>query len=326
MSTTHHDPHAFGADLSSAELNRPLGELDAALEETITTGSGATTTLTAQANSGQPNLVVASVAGLAVGDIVYIGRAGDAYESGEIDSIVTLTVTLTANLANTYASGKPVSKSPIELVDARGGESSLGSRLDKMIGGLDDRGTGLFSIPDAATKRMPVNLGVDMVGPDIIADGGSSNVIGVEFSPRFTGDFTGITGADAGFVWGLNEFMVIGPAAVDGNGITQATAFLAEMALTSPSADISVVRAMHADCSFFGAAAGGTVSVMESLRVTPPPVRKARPGASLRRPTASSSKLSAASAPTSSPCSPKAAPPVSPAASTCWMPWCRRGR
>jgi hypothetical protein len=133
MSTNHHTPHAFGFGLTSAELERPHGELDAAVDLVITTGSGASTTLTAQANSGQKNLTVASGAGFANGDAFWIGDSGGTFESGSIASGGgTGTLVAVANLLNTYAIGKPVSKSPIELVDARAGAATLGARLNAL--------------------------------------------------------------------------------------------------------------------------------------------------------------------------------------------------
>jgi hypothetical protein len=133
MSNNHHTPHAFGAPLTAVEMDRPHGELDAAIDSVIATGSGASTTLTAQANAGQKNLVVASGVGFANGDVFWIGDAGGTFESGVVASGGgTGTLVAVANLTNTYAIGKPVSKSPIELVDARGGSATLGARLNAL--------------------------------------------------------------------------------------------------------------------------------------------------------------------------------------------------
>lgn len=152
MSTVHHAPHGYHADLTSAELNRPLSELDAAIETVITTGSGVSTTLTAQAGAGQASLTVASSAGFAPGDPIYIGT-GAMFEPRIVNTVPGggVTVTVTVNLTNTYASGKPVSKSPVEIVDARGGFTTIGGR----IGALAARGR--FDVRDYDPLPGPVD-------------------------------------------------------------------------------------------------------------------------------------------------------------------------
>lgn len=270
MTTNHHDPHPFGAPLTSAEINRPHSELDAAIEQVITTGSGASTTLTAQANAAQPNLVVASVAELAIGDMLYIGRAGDTYESHAIDNIVALTITLDANLANTYAAGTPVSKSPVEIVDARDTYSSLADRLDKLIGGLAARGAGGLVGTDAASTRIPLNWGAVMDGEDIVAAGGSSNIIAHNFTATFNGDLAGIGGLDPGYVWGMSLFSTVGPGATDGDGIIDLTSFVSEIAVQSSAADQGVIRAGHFSTSLWGVASGGHIDQIEGIRIGTP--------------------------------------------------------
>lgn len=275
MTTVHHAPHAFGAGLTSAEVNRPLGELDAAIERVIATGSGASTTLTAQASSGSVGpFSVASTTGLLVGDSVFFGDPGGTNESRVIATVPSgTTFTTTTALANTYAIGKPVSKSPIEVAAARAGFTTLGGHLDAKIGGVVARGTGttqgLFGITDTPVKRIPVNIGIPIAAAGVIGVG-TENVIGLNVHPRFTGDFTGIGGTDPGFVWGVNVFTQIGPGAPDGDGLVEATAMLVEMALTTPSAAITTVRAFHVDAGFFGAGAGGAVTTFEAMRVSPP--------------------------------------------------------
>lgn len=98
----------------------------------ITSGSGASTSLTAQALSGQPNLQVASTALFTVGESIQVGLGATA-ESHVIATITDATHMATvANLANTQAIGKPVSRSPVELVEARNGFTTLDKRLDNM--------------------------------------------------------------------------------------------------------------------------------------------------------------------------------------------------
>ncbi|MEW6223202.1 MAG: right-handed parallel beta-helix repeat-containing protein [Chloroflexota bacterium] len=129
MTTNHHTALAFGGPLTAAAMEAPLGQLDAAIAAVIATGSGASTTLTAQAAAGQASLVVASSAGFLVGDPIYIGT-GTTFESRIVGAIPDGThITVTVNLTNTYAIGKPVSKSPVEIVDARAGFTTLGGRV-----------------------------------------------------------------------------------------------------------------------------------------------------------------------------------------------------
>jgi hypothetical protein len=130
MTTAHHTPIAFGAPRNAAVLEAPLGQLDAAIATVIATGSGVSTTLTAQANAGQASLTVASSAGFAPGDPIYIGT-GATFESQIVNTVPGggVTITVTVNLTNTYAIGKPVSKSPVEIVDARSGSISLKAQM-----------------------------------------------------------------------------------------------------------------------------------------------------------------------------------------------------
>lgn len=139
MTTNHHSPYPFGGPLTAAAMEAPLGQLDAAIASVIGTGSGASTSLTAQALAGQASLTVASSSGIVPGDVVFIGDAGGTYESRIVNTVPNgTTITVTVNLSNTYASGKPVSKSPVEIVDARGIYASLGGRLSALEGRLFD--------------------------------------------------------------------------------------------------------------------------------------------------------------------------------------------
>jgi hypothetical protein len=132
MSTNHHTALPYGGRLTATDMELPLSQLDSAIASVIATGSGASTTLTAQALSGQKNMVVADRANWAVGDVFWIGLAGGTYESGVIASGTGAgagTLVAVANLASTYASGTPVSKSPVEIVNARGTYTNLGGRI-----------------------------------------------------------------------------------------------------------------------------------------------------------------------------------------------------
>lgn len=98
----------------------------------LTSGSGASTSLTAQAASGQKVLTVASSTGFVVGDTIFLGL-GTLAEPHVIASIGGATsITTTVNLTNTHAIGQPVSRSPVEIVDARGTAATLADRLDQV--------------------------------------------------------------------------------------------------------------------------------------------------------------------------------------------------
>lgn len=63
-----------------------------------------------QASSGQKDVVVASVSGLAIGDSIVIYDGEDSFETCVIENIVSLTLTMTANLVNTYPVGSVIGR------------------------------------------------------------------------------------------------------------------------------------------------------------------------------------------------------------------------
>lgn len=130
MSTLHHSALPFGGPLTAAAMEAPLAQLDAAIAAIIIAGSAVSTTLASTASSGTTGpFTVASTAGLVAGDLIYFG-SGALFEPRIVNTVPTSTTfTTTAALTNTYTAGKPVSKSPVELVDARGGSLTLGARL-----------------------------------------------------------------------------------------------------------------------------------------------------------------------------------------------------
>lgn len=130
MSTINHTPLAFGGPLTAAAMEAPLGQLDAAIAAIVLAGSSVATTLASIASSGTTGpFTVASTAGLFPGDLIYFG-SGATFEPRIVNTVPSgTTFTTTAALTNTYAAGKPVSKSPVELVDARGASLTLAARL-----------------------------------------------------------------------------------------------------------------------------------------------------------------------------------------------------
>lgn len=135
MTTAHHTPLPFGGPLTAAAMEAPLGQLDAAIGNVIATGSGVATSLTAQATAGTAGpFSVASTTGILPGDSVWFGSSGGPSESRVVLAVPSgTTFTTTTNLTGTYAIGKPVSKSPVEIVDARGASATLGARLATLV-------------------------------------------------------------------------------------------------------------------------------------------------------------------------------------------------
>jgi lysophospholipase L1-like esterase len=150
VSNAHHTPLAFGGPLTSAAMESPLGQLDAAIvavgplwlaeaaarlaQDNLilsSVGSGGwASTLDATASSGQKVVPVVSTTGAVAGMPVYIGLTSGTHEVGVIDTISAgVSVTLVANLASTYAAPMPISATPAEVADARGGYATLGERL-----------------------------------------------------------------------------------------------------------------------------------------------------------------------------------------------------
>jgi hypothetical protein len=139
MTTEHHTPLTFGGPLTAAAMNAPLGQLDEGIEDVLDALAQTAlpiTTTDATASSGQAVVPVTSTAGFLVGQSVWIGDIAGTFETRVIASIQAgVSLTMTANLTNTYASGKIVSASPSELVEARSTFTTLAARLTAQVGG-----------------------------------------------------------------------------------------------------------------------------------------------------------------------------------------------
>lgn len=89
------------------DASRHSGDLERGLLLSKDSGSGLyekfhlTSLLTADASSGQADVVVADVSSLKAGDVLTISDDSNS-EDGTIDSITDNTITLTGNLANSY--------------------------------------------------------------------------------------------------------------------------------------------------------------------------------------------------------------------------------
>lgn len=135
---------------------------------------------------------------------------------------------------------------------------------------IDGTGVTEFGLFGATTSvRIPMAANPTIDGPAAVASG-SDNTVGIALNPKVTGDFTGITGADAGVWWGLNVFAHTGTAASDGSGLTDMIGSLIELAVQKASGTIPVARGLETGVSLFGASAGATITQAESLRVSAP--------------------------------------------------------
>lgn len=137
---------------------------------------------------------------------------------------------------------------------------------------------GLFSAETSV--RIPMAANPVISGPAAVASG-SSNTVGFVLAPSVTGDFTGITGEDAGYWWGLNVFAKTGAGASDAAGLTNLYGGLIELAVLKASGTVPVARGMETGVSLFGAAAGATITQAESLRVSAPTKKNGATGGAI---------------------------------------------
>ena len=80
MTTNQHTPYATGMALTAANLEAPLGQLDAAISNAITSGAGWTTTTNGTASAGQKVVPCTSTVGAVAGMPIWIGAVGGTYE------------------------------------------------------------------------------------------------------------------------------------------------------------------------------------------------------------------------------------------------------
>lgn len=186
MSSDHHTPLPFGAALEADVLNAPLGELDAAIGSAlgaIDASALAITTTDAVAAAGQPIVPVASTQAFVVGQPVFIGDPDGVFESKVIDSIQAgVSLTMTANLVNTYPAGKIVSSSPAEVVDARGGQASLDARLD-LYDAVKSEVEAARDGEASLLARLNRGRGAEGNGPTTSVASGTNTTLGLVVSP-----------------------------------------------------------------------------------------------------------------------------------------------
>lgn len=123
MSTTHHTPHPFGAPVTAAQFNGRLGQLDAAISLVMAAMGGASSTMDAQALAGATIVSLVNATGFEIGDYVVVGAPG----TGLLEGHTVTSINVASNnlvfaepLENTQPIGTVVSRSPAEIVAARG--------------------------------------------------------------------------------------------------------------------------------------------------------------------------------------------------------------
>lgn len=129
-------------------------------------------------------------------------------------------------------------------------------------------------------NRIPFAALSTINGPAAVASG-DDNLVGFALNPKVTGDFTGISGSDPGFWWGLNLFAHTGAAAGDGAGLTNMVGGLVELAIQKASGTIPYACGLQAEVALFGAPAGATITQAESMRVAAPKKKNGATGGAI---------------------------------------------
>jgi Pectate lyase superfamily protein len=220
MTTLRHTPISASpkAAANAATFNAPLSQLDTAIGTVDTkadlllasagAGTGWASTLDGSAASGQKVVPVASTTGAASGMPVYIGLTSGTHEVGVIDTISAgVSVTLVANLTNTYAAGTPVSATPAELADARGGYATLGGKVRGAYIDVRDYGAKGDGATNDSAALLAAVTALGPAGGRIFAPAGNylfSSTIALNIanaSVIIEGQGQGVTGSATTFTW-----------------------------------------------------------------------------------------------------------------------------
>ena len=156
-------------------------------------------------------------------------------------------------------------------------QDEMTGKYDKTGGTIDGAATvtgvlqanGRFGVVDIPSNRIPVNIAAE-VSAATAGSAGTSNVIGIQLSPRVTGNFSTIGGLDPGFMWGVSNFATLGTSGASASGIVDYTGMVTETAILAANQTATTVRGLHVISAFWGSSASGTVGQMETLRVSPP--------------------------------------------------------
>lgn len=128
------------------------------------------------------------------------------------------------------------------------------------------RVSGLFGVNRDASPRQPINMTSVVDGSSVGAD----DKVSIAFAPAVTGDFTGATGSNPTYWWGLNVFATTGAKSGDGDGLTNIIGSLLEASIQTQDVTIPYVAGAQVEAAFFGADTNAVVTQMESLRVSAP--------------------------------------------------------
>jgi hypothetical protein len=131
MTTNHHVAFPSGFAMTASEFESRVSALDQAITDVESSGSGWAGTLDGTAAAGQKVVPVVSTVGALVGMPVFIGTGAVTPDIGVIASIVDgVSVTMTSNLAYTWAAGTYITATPYEVFAARGAYATMKARLD----------------------------------------------------------------------------------------------------------------------------------------------------------------------------------------------------
>lgn len=131
---------------------------------------------------------------------------------------------------------------------------------------------GGLGVGNPSDPKQPVNFTVSLDGSTVRGSGSVLDKVAQQQNIVVTGDFTGDTGSNPGFLWGENKYLTIGSGAADGKGLTDVTTSLIEVNVGSPTGVnfSGAVRALELAAQINGAAAGSHIGTMETLRVGAP--------------------------------------------------------
>lgn len=151
-----------------------------------------------------------------------------------------------------------------------GGTPISAARLNHIEDGLDGAANNAMlqqlGVGLAATERRPITIAPSIDGPDVVASLDPGNVVGLNVTPTFTGDYTGWAGVDVGRVWGQVVYSQVSQLGV----ITDHRAGLFEAVMSSANGNTLATQiCLEADTGL-GTDSTGTVTLAEGIRIPAP--------------------------------------------------------